>query len=254
MTPTRTGIWVVFWLLLKCTESRTTSCEFHDIQSPIHDQACVTQRYRNISVTERHHCTLACIQSNECAATVHDSRHSVCMLMSEPCMSMRLRAGYVYQAFQCLCTKWVPGSDVVSGYWIKEGSSKSYIARRFIDDDLVLGKVTDKFYAIRPTDTTVVMGGNYEILVIDAICNIIWVPYDATSGQSIPTGTLVGGFMAVTNAPLFVSKLTISAINVIGYYNPFHHKARGQFHDTRSGTRFDIMVVQPPSPTSCDHI
>ena len=62
-------------------------------------------------------------------------------------------------------------------------------------------------------------------MVVDASCNVTWVSYNVTSGQPKPTGTLVGGF-----TPLFMSKLTIYGINVVGHYNPFNHKAWGQFH------------------------
>ena len=203
--------------------------------------------YRNISVTERRHCTLACIHNKECKATVHDSHHSFCMLLSEPCMLLRPRSDHVYQAFQRPCTKWVSSIDDDHGYWITEYSLRTYIARRFINDDLVVGKVTDMFRAIRPNDTASIRGGDYEKLAVDASCRVTWVPYDATSGQSMPTGALVGGFLMATNIPLYVSRLPHHDVNLVGYYNPLNHMAWADFHGTRNGARFHIMVIQPLS-------
>ena len=89
----------------------------------------------------------------------------------------------------------------------------------------MVGKVIDRFHAIRPHGTAYIGGGDYEKLVVDASRTATWVPYDATSDQSMPTGALVGGFLAATNIALYVSRLPLDDISIIAYYNPLNHNA-----------------------------
>ena len=60
-----------------------TDCQFLTIQLPIDDSACETEEHINISVTKHHHCSMACIHSKECQATIHDTSRSICMLLLE---------------------------------------------------------------------------------------------------------------------------------------------------------------------------
>ena len=238
----------------QCWEGITAYCKFHGIQTIIYGQACEYQEYRNISVTQRYQCTLACIQSRDCKAIIHDVRHSMCILFPQPCMLLRTRADHVYQSLFQPCTKWFPNGDDVPGYWIREGGATSYIVRRYIDDDLVVGKVTDKFHSVHPSGTDLVDGGDYENLVVDASCRVTWVSYDATSGQPMPTAALIGGFLEETNTHLYVRRLTICNNYVVGYYNPLNHKAWAELGTgIENGVMFDIMTVQPSATIPWAH-
>ena len=241
-------ICVLLCFLMRITKGITPDCKLHGIQEPIDGQACEQQEYENISATERHHCSFACIYSKGCKATVHDSHHSTCMLLSEPCMLLKPYPNHVYQSFQHTCTKWVPGSDNAPGYWISEGGRRSYIVRKFIDDGLVVGKLTTRFFAVHPSDTSVIEGTYDEKLVVGASCQVTWVWYDATTGGLLPDGALVGGFVVATNTLLYVSRLTVFGNKIVGYYHPLHQRAcLVHYGIIRSGTRFEIMVVQPPT-------
>ena len=252
MAMTYTRICVTFWLLLSNAQGLRSNCKFQNIQSSIYGQACEKQEYINISVTERLHCSLACINNRECKAIVLDLNHSVCMLLPEPCMLLTPYPDHVYQSFQHPCTKWVPNSHSAPGYWIYEGiGKKSYIARTFINDDLVVGKMTKQFFAIDPNGTTVIKGGNSEKLVVDELCDVTWVSYDATSGKALPGAAFIGGFLAATYTPLYVTRLPVTTSaevkKAVGYYNPLNRMAWGQLDGIRKGTMFEIMEVQPPS-------
>ena len=245
------GIWVVLWLLLSNSKGMTTACKFHSIQPPIDGQACETQDYINISVTERHHCTLACMRSNECKATVYDNLRSVCTLLPLTCFLLKPRAEHVYQAFQYACDKWVPES-YDGGLWVYENPrSMAYFARVTVNDDLVLGKVSDRFHGVLPSGTELEHGGSYEKLVVDVACSVTWVSYDATTKQPIPTGAIIGGFLAATNTPLYLTRLHGMKNNepalLPSYYNPRNHMAWTEFYGIYNRSTFDLLVVQPPS-------
>ena len=254
MTVTRVVIYVAYWVLLSPTEGLTAGCRFHDIQSRSYGQACETREYINISVAERRHCTLSCIHSTKCEATVFDIRQSVCMLLEEPCILLKPRIEHVYQSFKFQCSKWVPSSDDIPGLWLYEKPrNKANVVRKMVKDDLVLGKVSDQFHAVLPNGTSCVHGGNYEKLVVDASCRVNWVSYDATSGQPLPKGALIGGFLAVTNTPLYVSKFRDEEngqpIHILSYYNPLNHMAWGEYYAVKNNSTFDILTIRPPPAT-----
>ena len=226
-----------FLIMPRNVKSSGTHCDFHSIQLPVHDSACEKQDHINISVIEHRHCKLACIRNKECLATIYDGYRSVCMLLPEPCFLLKPHPGHVYQVFQHLCTKWVPNSDDDIGYWIYIGGNRrSFIGRKFIDKDLVVGEVTSGFFAVRTSGRSVIWSrNNYEILVVDASCRVTWVPHDATMEQPIPAGALIGGFLAETNTHLYVSKIG----TVVGYYNPLNRMAWGTW-----------MVIYKMTPSS----
>ena len=223
-------------------------CESRSIQLPTGGIACETQEHTNISVTEHRRCSMACIRNKECQATIYDSPRLVCILLPEPCFRVERYTGFVYQVFQHQCTQWVPESDDVPGYWTNEGNGQSYVVRRYIGSDLVVGKLTNRLHVISPRGDHI-QGGNYEELVVDGFCRVTWVPYDSTTGQPIPTGTLIGGFLSATNTPVYVSKL---AGGFVGWYNPLNGRAVSH-GGIRNDTTLELMVVQPPTAIPWTH-
>ena len=203
MTTSHFDICTIFWLMLINAKCIMTDCKFHSIQLPIDGHACRTQEYINISATESHHCSLACIHNKECSATVHDLNHSTCMLLPQPCVLLEPREDHVYQAFQYPCTKWVPKDDDTPGYYVIAGNVMINIVRKFINDGVVVGRMVSKFYAIHPSGTSVITGSYDERLIVDASCQVTWVMYDSTTGQTLPDGALIGGFLVATNIYLY---------------------------------------------------
>ena len=246
------AIYVGLLIIVSNANGSETPCKVSTIQSPVHNQACDVPGHVSISATERHKCSLSCIRSEKCKATIYDVLHSVCKLLPEPCSLLEPYVDHVYQAFQKPCTKWVPNSDAVKGFWIYEGSSdKSYIARAYVNADLLVGKVTSKFFTVRLDGSSVGGIPDYEELLVDASCTVTWVSYnDSSVGQPMPPGAVVGGLIAASNTPLYVSRLHHDTYLIAGYYNPLNQKAWGQYSGTRSGTIFDIMVVKAPSVLS----
>ena len=221
-------------------------CETRPIHEPIYDKTCETLNYKTLSAaTESYHCTLACIDSKDCKAIIYDNHNSVCMLLQEPCTLLQPHADRVYQSLEHQCTKWIPASQDVPAYWIYEHSTtKSYVARMSINDDVLLGKVTSGvFWAIFPNGSVFQnTEGNHETLVVDASCHVIWVWYDATSGKPLPAGAFIGGFWEDTS--MYVSRLHIHGLLIVGYYDPLINLARGEMRGSNNRSRFDVMVVQ----------
>ena len=252
MIITHIGMYVVNGFILKNTEMETADCQPQRFESPIEGHTCEIPEHINTSVIEHHHCTMACIRSKDCTATVYDNWRSVCMALSHPCVLLKPRVGYVYQAFHHRCVEWVPCSEDIPVYSINERiiTGETYIGRVFINDDLVPGKVAtalNRFYSVHPSGTYDVRRDiGYEKLVVDASCSVTWVWYNATKGQPMSTGALIGGYLAATGTPLYVSRLMPTKdLLVVGYYNPQNRMAWGLFHGIKSGVTFEVMVIQP---------
>ena len=242
-------IWIYmgFSLTLGNADASELQCKFSNIQSPVDGHACEPPEYTNISTSERHHCSLACVHSGTCKATIFYQRNLVCMILLHPCILLKPYADHVYQAFEYPCTKWINASNAVDAYSIYETLNvQAYVARAFVGNDVMLGKFTHMFYAISPSGTKIRGGSNQEKIVIDASCNVTWVSYDATTGQPMPSGALIGGFLAATNTPLYVSRQAQSRCDwALGYYNPLNQKAWGECYGVQSNYIFEVMVVQP---------
>ena len=247
-------MYIVMGIISNNIEMVLADCKSHRFQSPIEGHTCDIPEHINSSVIEHHHCTMACIRSKDCTATVYDNQRSVCMALSHPCVLLKPRVGYVYQAFHHRCVEWVPYSENIPVYSINERiiTGETYIGRVFINDDLVLGKVVpslNKFFSVHPSGTSEVrLDTGYEKLVVDASCSVTWVWYNATKGQHLPTGALMGGYLAATGTPLYVSRIMPTADRlIIGYYNPLNRMAWGLFSGIKSGDTFEVIVIQPLS-------
>ena len=241
------GIYIGFVWMPGNAKASSTYCKMGNIQSRVDGQACEPPEYTNISASEWRHCSLACAHVKECRATIFDHRHSTCMIMPQPCVLLTPRSDLVYQSFEYPCTKWVPASYRVEALWIYErGLSKAYVAQAFVDNDLLLGKLTDNFHSMKPSGSYTRGGSSQEKIVVDSSCNVAWFSYDATTRQPMPAGVLIGGFLAGTNTPLYVSRQETSKCDwALGYYNPLNRMAWGECYGVQNSSTFEVMVAQP---------
>ena len=238
-----TWAYVVFLVILSYAKGETADCKSQDIQPDMQGYACVTLEYIIIPVNEEHHCSLACIHSKDCRATVYDS----CTLLPQPCMLLRPQPHHVYQALVQPCFEWISTcSKCAANYWvIEESGVKAYIARLYHNDDLLVGKLTNKFYAITLNGQTKISLYDYEELVVDPSCTVNWVWFNANSELLPPEGALIGGFAVATQTPLYVSRLEKSGRQVVGYYNPLNNMAWGHWSGAVSRAAFEILVIHP---------
>ena len=153
--------------------------------------------------------------------------------------------------FDNVIMEWVLHGEDVAAYFINERitTGKTNIGRVFVNDDLVVGKVVphlNRFYSVHPSGTSDVrLDTGYEKVAVDASGSVTWVWYNATKGQPLPTGALIGSYVAATGTPLYVSRLMpTNDLLVVGYYNPQNRKAWGQFHGIKCGATFEVMVIQ----------
>ena len=68
-------------------------------------------------------------------------------------------------------------------------------------------------------DNSIISKNAFDVLVVNEACSLLWVDYDASSGNSMPPGAVVGGHLA-DKTPLHVAVIFVGEhYHVIGYYN-----------------------------------
>ena len=228
-----------FWLIIVIIgiSGASSHCAMVDTLPPIDNMTCKPFAHRSITAASVRQCTLTCIQSNHCEAMIYDKTSGICMLMNDPCFSLETNDNHVYRSFRQECIKWVPPEDDYLFY--------HNVARHYFEGGYILGKVGNRgnFRGINPSDTTIIGEEIYERLVVNPSCNATSVTYDASSGQPIPKGAVIGGTLNATNTPLYVAHLYHDGGLVDGYYNPLNNKAWAATNTIKSDTVFEFMVV-----------
>ena len=222
-----------------------STCLTVDIQPPVNGMACQPFKYSNITTIKLEFCSLACVSNQRCGAIIYDKTTGVCMLMHDPCFSLKPQFNHMYRSFKYACTKWVAKDGISSAYWYFEtDTQQSYVSRKVHRGNVLIGKKTHHFYVIDPMDSSVVTSRIYECLMVEPHCSVTWVSYDPTRSQPLPKGALIGGILTDTNTPLYVARQNVSNIWVGGYYNPLNGKAWAEYLGaTYSNTQIEVMVV-----------
>ena len=195
---------------------------------PTHGKACQPFDYSNITANDQHYCFLTCAARSDCHGIIFDASRFVCMQLKGTCLTLESYPRHVYQSFEDECAKWVPesGDYNVYGWLFGRRTNTNIVARTFRDGDIIVGKLTNKFFYISGNGT-VVMGGSYERLVVDSGCDVTWDSYNSNSCLPLPPGALIGGVLTATNTPLYVARFRIAGEVYLfsGYFNPLNQLA-----------------------------
>ena len=154
---------------------------------------------------------------------------------------------HIYGISTPQCFRWGRHDADHPFYWFIETKSvKCYTGRRPHQDNMLVGKVTNTFYTIDPSNSLVISGGSYEQLVVNPTCQVTWVPHNANSGQPLPSDALIGGVLSVTNTPLYVVRQQVSGKLFTCYNNPINNKAWGEvWGSAKSTAMFEVMRIKP---------
>ena len=214
----------------------------------LNDWACQPFDHQDVDITNLsyHHCSLTCFQHQKCQAFIYDKVTGTCLVMDYICVWPRPNMGNIYGISKPQCFRWEPhGTDHPFYWFIESGNLKCFTGRRPHQDDMLVGKVTNNFYTIDPSSSSIISGGTYEKLVVDPSCEVTWVPHDANSGQQLPSDALIGGVLSDTNTPLYAVRQQVSGKLFMSYYNPLNNKAWGEASSSvRSTAVFEVMTIK----------
>ena len=237
------------WLLIGIgITPASTTCQSAVTLPPAYDKACKPFGHRSIATTTQYHCSLSCIHDSICYATIYDATRHNCMFLEGRCVLLQPSPGLVYQTFKHECITWVPNTGDYDVYWFYDGDSmrKNFIARAAHDGDLIVGKeIEGTFHGVSRDGDYVTKGSDFERLVVYPSCHVTWVDHDASTGQPLPTGVLIGGILTSTNTPLYVARLMSGSKSFSGYFNPLNDLAWGEMIGVKSMQNFEVLVTLP---------
>ena len=233
-----------------CIIADASDCIAIEQKHAIAGWACQPFDHKDITNVPYHHCSMPCIQNQNCQAFIYDNVRQLCMMLSNPCVWTQPYAGHSYAISKPQCFRWEDPNNDYSFYWYYEAQYKSYVDRRLHQGDMVVGKVTNAFHAVDPNTLSSIHDGVYENLLVDPSCQVAWVSHDANTGQPLPADALIGGVLSATNTPLYVVRQLSGANFITGYYNPINNLALGQTwisgHVAINTTVFEVMTLTRP--------
>ena len=179
---------------------------------------CVWDNAINLIGVVEHECVLSCVSDKSCKAVNYDAEEDICMKIELPCPMLEVRQRQHYQILATVpeegCVQWVTTHDWSYPRMVKynhttDGSRLHVVVRFTAAGELLPAKwpptISDtengniKAYTVQ--DNSIISKNAFDVLVVNVACSLLWVDYDASSGNSMPPGAVVGGHLA-DEAPL----------------------------------------------------
>ena len=248
-------IWIAYMVLYPLANTVNTSevtkraCHQRHIQAPQQGHRCFTNTELCINKTgiqRQHHCTWLCMQDQICQVINFNSIGGYCLLGQGPCVSLERVVGFVTTSFSAKepCLKWEQdyANDPYKPITFPKATDQSdlLILVRGIEGN---NKIPGKGY-LRSGYWYYSWQGNLknfwftegqrEFFTISTQCTTSWVPHDATSGNRLPTGAVIGGNL--NGVPLYVAReLTAHMtghpeIHCPGYFNNIEGRGHMPYH------------------------
>ena len=138
---------------------------------------------------------------------------SVCMFLPQSCICWSLTWGIYTSPLNTHVPNWFPQTTalVPVGLWMgqSQGICRASVCRQWFNS----WQTDWQFPLHEPKGPKTSGACEQENVVVDASCHITWEEYEATTGQSMPAGALIGGLLAATNTPLYLSRQETSKCN-----------------------------------------
>ena len=217
---------------------------------------CRSEMYILINLRDitRHHCTHRCITLQGCNLVTYNVEEMYCSLSNEQCLEYIADDGFVVAYLgprEALCIKWVSYTlyEFTKAIVSRACDSKPQLAT------CMLGRLMSpnsyalpvKFFNSSRRAWSVLDGeqtkrGTKEILNIQNGCGVIWVSY--TAGDTIPTGAVVGGYLARDGGiDLYVVRGRALGFEIFGYYNPVNALGYVALNGANSLTSMEMLVL-----------
>ena len=243
-------------LLLSKYINPVSPCETTRLREQHIGSACPWGNQIIITGAAEHECILQCLLKKTCKAVNYDIQKNVCKGMEMPCPVIQEQPNVRYKILAPTpsqgCVQWVSTHDWNNPRHVKINSNRDVNgANEYILGVARLIRGTDVVPCNWPnngncyTHTTsgaMIYGPTFDILVVDEMCSLRWVFYDASVGDPLPSGAIQGG-QWTDGTPLYVATVYAGDGRIVpGNYN---HATRmgscdclGTFHQ-----RMDLLVA-----------
>ena len=215
---------------------------------------CAWDTQDNFTHVAEHECILRCFVDKLCRAVNYDVQENVCMRIEEPCPVVGVQQHVHYQILaedpEGGCVQWVATNDWNYPRMVKYNRQINGVAWQGVVRLTNAGETLPGRWNLGDTDAisiqnnTKLATGTFDVLVVNEVCSLVWVYYDAASGKPMPPGAILGGHLA-DGTPLYVAAVNLSKRRsfLVGYYNHVTRKATCYLSGVHDVQQMSLLTV-----------
>ena len=221
-------------LLIACVlfelPNPVSSCKSVALRDRLIGFGCAEDNQKTFTDVAEHECILHCVGDKSCTAVNYDAKDKMCTRLEYPCPVLGIYEHLTYQILAPApidgCAQWVVTNDwnyprIVKKNEVPGAYSPVVVARIVANEEILPAKwplYNTNAYTIQ--ESSALVHGVFEVFVVNKACSLLWLSYDASSGDPLPPGAIPGGRLA-DGTPLYVAAVHVTGHGkyVLGYYN-----------------------------------
>ena len=230
-----------------------SSCESTILRERFMGFGCSEDNQIKFTGVAEHECVLRCVLDKYCTAVNYDAQEKSCSRFEKPCPVFGIYEHMHYQILALApkdgCVKWVATHDWDYPRIVKKSERPNGQARRLARlrkaGEILPAKWPDNnFNAFTAQYNSVIYDNEFEVLVVNEACSLLWVNYDASSGSPMPPRGILGGHLA-DGTPLYVAAVNVpgTIAYVVGYYNDIRRIGTCNYFGVTEAQRMDILTA-----------
>ena len=215
-------------------------------------QITSTLVFENITEPE---CVTYCMHK-ECGVISYNSNGQICLLDKTPCHLLQPNNLFTIQIKKSkpdvACISWLSYDGQIPDRSIQDASDRmDVVAVRFARN----GNLVPAKYEVQHNTAYSVLDGegiseaassNMEFLVVDPLCSTVWIAYDSSGSEPLPTNAVIAGHKA-DGTPLYTARMWISIPEATefshGYYDPQNKYGYCHLWSVHEETVMDVLCI-----------
>ena len=245
-----------------CAISFSKTCVTKYTNAALDGYRCImaTEMYRNVTDVRPHMCTHICMTSKDCSITIYNIPGKFCLIGKDACIALQKDTDYQVRYISIRkrgsCIKWVSKFDFIQGNFVAStecdvnGAQRPcYVGRLKLPTNILPGKY--HLGTNGPEGVWTILNGrgytigNMEVLDVQYGCLVTWMPFN--SGDPVPLGAVVGGYLASRDSKLYVMRGMVqhagNMYTVFGYYDDATEKGYLEYFGARIVMEMDILIL-----------
>ena len=237
---------MLFIVFVACISSEllksVISCESFHLHDKLLGYGCGWNNQVIITDVAEHECVLRGMLDKSCTAVNYDVQDRVCMRMEVPCPVLEIHQYVHYQILTPTpadgCVLWMVPNDWSHPRMVKyinKPESRHAVARIESAGELLPAKWPRNVPKASSVQNNAQFSDSvFEVLVVKESCSLRWVNYNASSGNPLPPGAILGGHLA-DGTLLYVALFQVAASRkMVGYYNDETRMGTCSFYGVRN--------------------
>ena len=238
-----------------------SSCKLSHLRDIVIGFGCAWDNQVNSTGVAEHECVLLCMLDKSCAAVNYDVQDRVCMQMEVPCTVLETHQNTHYQILAPPpmdgCTQWTVSSDWNYPRMVKynrkhNGYKLDGVARLNMAGEVLPARWPEGYLKAFTIQNNIRFGDTaFEVLLVKESCSLSWVYYNASSGNAMPPGAIMGGHLADGTQLYVAIAYMTDTVNLLGFYNQ-RTRMGAYYHNGVQNTQggMKILTAQENLPIS----